>query len=253
MGKPSDERTEAGGKGSCGKETVTGICGICPGGCGVHVELIDGRIEKISPIKGHPVGVVCVRGVHAKEIVYSSDRLKHPLLRVGERGEGQVRAHHVGRGARSNRRRLREDQAAIRAGGRDELFRPRRFRVRLLRRVRVPRPVDRGKLGLPLPVRFPQCGGRFRGLLCLLRLSGLHHDHRRRDAGDFCGFRPFGPGRDLGRESPHGLAAGQTEKDPGCQEAGRPGGRHRPHEVRHRQDGESVDRRAARERTGPSP
>jgi len=68
---------------------VTGICGICPGGCGVKINLVDGKIDKISPIKGHPVGVVCVRGLHAKEIVYSSDRLKVPLRRIGERGEGR--------------------------------------------------------------------------------------------------------------------------------------------------------------------
>jgi anaerobic selenocysteine-containing dehydrogenase len=71
------------------KETVTGICGICPGGCGVNIELVEGRIEKISPIKGHPMGVVCVRGLHAKEIVYSEDRLKYPLRRIGARGEGR--------------------------------------------------------------------------------------------------------------------------------------------------------------------
>jgi anaerobic selenocysteine-containing dehydrogenase len=71
------------------KETVTSMCGICPGGCGVNVKLIDGKIEKISPIKGHPVGVVCVRGVNSNEIVYSNDRLKYPLLRVGEKGEGR--------------------------------------------------------------------------------------------------------------------------------------------------------------------
>ena len=71
------------------KEIVTTICGICPGACGVNVELVDGKIEKILPVKGHPVGVVCVRGVHAKEIVYSSDRLQYPLLRVGEKGEGK--------------------------------------------------------------------------------------------------------------------------------------------------------------------
>ena len=71
------------------KETVTGICGICPGGCGVNIELVDGKIESISPLKDHPIGVVCVRGLHAKEIVYSKDRLKFPLRRIGERGEGR--------------------------------------------------------------------------------------------------------------------------------------------------------------------
>ena len=69
-------------------QRVTTICGICPGGCGVEVVLVDGRVEKILPIKGHPVGVVCIRGLHSKEIVYSTDRLKYPLLRKGEKGEG---------------------------------------------------------------------------------------------------------------------------------------------------------------------
>ena len=71
------------------KETVKTICGICPGGCGVNVELVDGRVEKILPIKDHPIGVVCIRGIHSKEIIYSRDRLKYPLLRVGEKGEGK--------------------------------------------------------------------------------------------------------------------------------------------------------------------
>ncbi len=73
------------------KETVTGICGICPGGCGVKVTLVDGKIEKILPIKDHPVGVVCIRGIHSKDIIYSKDRLKHPMLRVGKKGEGKFK------------------------------------------------------------------------------------------------------------------------------------------------------------------
>jgi hypothetical protein len=28
-------------------ELMTSICGICPGGCGVNVKLIDGKIERI--------------------------------------------------------------------------------------------------------------------------------------------------------------------------------------------------------------
>ena len=73
------------------RETVTSVCGICPGGCGVNVVLNDGKVEKISPIKGHPIGVVCIRGLHSKEIVYSRDRLKYPLLRIGEKGEGKFK------------------------------------------------------------------------------------------------------------------------------------------------------------------
>ena len=72
-----------------GEETVTSICGICPGGCGVKVKLADGKIESILPLEGHPIGVVCVRGVHSKEIVYSNDRLRYPLGRVGKKGEGK--------------------------------------------------------------------------------------------------------------------------------------------------------------------
>jgi anaerobic selenocysteine-containing dehydrogenase len=72
-----------------GDETVISICGICPGGCGVKVKLVDGKIENILPLKGHPTGVVCVRGVHSKEIVYSNDRLRYPLGRVGKKGEGK--------------------------------------------------------------------------------------------------------------------------------------------------------------------
>ncbi len=73
------------------KETITTICGICPGGCGVNVLLVDGLVEKITPVKRHPIGVVCVRGTHSKEIIYSRDRLKYPLLRVGEKGKGKFK------------------------------------------------------------------------------------------------------------------------------------------------------------------
>lgn len=68
--------------------TVEGMCGICPGACGVRIELVHGRIDQVKPLKNHPMGVVCVRGVHSKDVVYSEDRLTHPLRRTGERGAG---------------------------------------------------------------------------------------------------------------------------------------------------------------------
>jgi anaerobic selenocysteine-containing dehydrogenase len=71
------------------RKVVTSICGICPGGCGVDVHLVDGRIERLTPLPDHPLGIVCPRGARAAEIVYSPDRLLYPQRRVGPRGAGR--------------------------------------------------------------------------------------------------------------------------------------------------------------------
>ena len=68
---------------------IASMCGICPAGCGVNVHLIDGKIERLTPLKGHPMGIVCPRGLRAKEIVYSPDRILYPQKRVGARGENR--------------------------------------------------------------------------------------------------------------------------------------------------------------------
>jgi anaerobic selenocysteine-containing dehydrogenase len=72
-----------------GLTRVHGLCGICPGGCSVEMELQNGRLESVRPWRGHPHGICCPRGRHAPEIVYSPDRLLYPLKRCGERGEGR--------------------------------------------------------------------------------------------------------------------------------------------------------------------
>ncbi len=71
------------------RQVVSGLCGICPAGCGVKIYMEDGRIRRIAPSKEHPQGICCPRGAHAPEIVYSPDRLTYPLKRVGPRGAGQ--------------------------------------------------------------------------------------------------------------------------------------------------------------------
>ena len=71
------------------QETVIGVCGICAAGCGVNVHFVDGRIERLTPLKNHPLGIVCPRGMRASETIYSPDRLLHPQKRVGARGEGR--------------------------------------------------------------------------------------------------------------------------------------------------------------------
>ena len=64
-----------------------GLCGVCPAGCWVEVGLDDhGALADIRPEPGHPLGMICRRGAHAPEIVYSEHRLRHPMRRVGPKG-----------------------------------------------------------------------------------------------------------------------------------------------------------------------
>ncbi|MFI5294989.1 MAG: IscS subfamily cysteine desulfurase [Thermodesulfovibrionales bacterium] len=64
-----------------------GICGICPSGCWVVVEFdSQGRISRLRPDEGSPMGMLCRLGEHAPEIVYSENRLLTPLRRKGPKG-----------------------------------------------------------------------------------------------------------------------------------------------------------------------
>jgi anaerobic selenocysteine-containing dehydrogenase len=64
-----------------------GICGICPAGCWVKVGIENGRLVSIDADTGHPLGMICRRGKHAPEIIYSQHRLTHPQRRVGPKGK----------------------------------------------------------------------------------------------------------------------------------------------------------------------
>jgi len=66
-----------------------GLCGVCPAGCGVKVHFDGPRIARLTPLKGHPRGIVCPRGARAAEVIYSDDRLRYPTRRVGPRGAGR--------------------------------------------------------------------------------------------------------------------------------------------------------------------
>jgi len=46
----------------------------------------DGKMVSIAADEGHPLGMICRRGEHAPEIVYSQHRLRHPQKRVGPKG-----------------------------------------------------------------------------------------------------------------------------------------------------------------------
>jgi anaerobic selenocysteine-containing dehydrogenase len=73
------------------QETRAAICGLCPGGCAVETVSEKGKLVDVRPRTGVPFSALCLRGKHAAEVVHSPDRLKTPLIRVGERGEGRFR------------------------------------------------------------------------------------------------------------------------------------------------------------------
>jgi len=66
-------------------------CTLCPGGCGISVRKIDERCVKIEGTPGHPVndGGVCPLGSSGLQVLYGPARIKTPLKRVGERGQGR--------------------------------------------------------------------------------------------------------------------------------------------------------------------
>ncbi len=70
-------------------KTVCCLCGLS--GCGMDVTVEDGKVVKVSGDKDHPEskGALCIKGLAAMEILYSPNRLKYPLKRIGKRGEGK--------------------------------------------------------------------------------------------------------------------------------------------------------------------
>jgi anaerobic selenocysteine-containing dehydrogenase len=66
-------------------------CSLCPGGCGIAVRKVDNRAIKIEGRKGHPVndGGICILGLSGLQLLYGPTRIKSPMKRIGERGEGQ--------------------------------------------------------------------------------------------------------------------------------------------------------------------
>ncbi len=64
-------------------EYIPTICPYCSCGCGIYLVVKDGRIIGQEPWKEHPIneGANCPKGKNAYEFLYSTDRLKMPLVR----------------------------------------------------------------------------------------------------------------------------------------------------------------------------
>lgn len=76
-----------------GIEVKHSLCAICSPGihCGVDCYVKDGKIIRVEGTPGHPLndGHLCTKGSSLRNYVYRQDRIRTPLRRVGQRGEGK--------------------------------------------------------------------------------------------------------------------------------------------------------------------
>ena len=74
-------------------EQIATTCEMCFWRCGVLASVADGRVVRLEGNPDHPLtkGRLCARGNAGTGLLYDPDRLKYPLLRTGERGEGQFK------------------------------------------------------------------------------------------------------------------------------------------------------------------
>ncbi len=68
-------------------------CYMCACRCGINVHLRDGKLRYIEGNRDHPInrGVLCAKGSAGIMQQESPAKLRKPLLRTGERGEGKFR------------------------------------------------------------------------------------------------------------------------------------------------------------------
>ncbi|HSF23602.1 MAG TPA: molybdopterin-dependent oxidoreductase, partial [Blastocatellia bacterium] len=101
-------------------------CGMCQAGCGIIVRTREHKANKIEGNPLHPVnrGALCARGQAGLEVLYNPDRIKGPMKRVGERGEGKWEEISWDEGIKTLADRLREidpssttDKASFFTGG----------------------------------------------------------------------------------------------------------------------------------------
>ncbi len=74
-------------------QAIPSLCEMCFWRCGILGKRSGGQLLGIEGNPDHPQnrGRLCARGLAGSRLLYDPDRLKHPLIRIGERGEGRWR------------------------------------------------------------------------------------------------------------------------------------------------------------------
>lgn len=74
-------------------EYIPTYCEMCFWNCGAVAKVVNGRVEKLDGHPYHPRsrGKLCARGNGGMGQLYDPDRLKYPMIRTGQRGDGKYR------------------------------------------------------------------------------------------------------------------------------------------------------------------
>lgn len=64
-------------------ESVPSVCPYCGCGCGILLQVLDGKLVGVLPSKTHPInqGALCIKGWNCYQFVNNPDRLTTPLMR----------------------------------------------------------------------------------------------------------------------------------------------------------------------------
>jgi thiosulfate reductase/polysulfide reductase chain A len=74
-------------------ENIPFLCGICVNKCAGFARVENGVVTKLNPNPYFPKSrnMLCARGNAGIQTLYDPDRLKYPLIRIGERGDGKYK------------------------------------------------------------------------------------------------------------------------------------------------------------------
>ena len=66
---------------------VLTTCVYCGAGCGLYLQVLDGKVVGVLPAKQHPIseGKLCIKGWNAHAFIYHPDRLQTPLIKENGR------------------------------------------------------------------------------------------------------------------------------------------------------------------------
>ncbi|MDH5695438.1 MAG: molybdopterin-dependent oxidoreductase [Dehalococcoidia bacterium] len=63
-------------------KVVKSLCHMCLSCCGIDAHVEDGRLVKVTGMKEHPVNRLCVKAQTIPDLLYSPERITHPMRKV---------------------------------------------------------------------------------------------------------------------------------------------------------------------------